>query len=562
MAFIEFNDVSFTYLDHTTPAIHNLHVQVEQGQWVVICGASGSGKSTLFKLCVPEIMPAGKMTGEIIIDGKRISDYSQRETSSMIGFVMQHPEQHIVMERVVDELVFSMENLGLPLTVMRKRLAEMAQLFDLEPLLEQPTMSLSGGQQQLVQLASILMVQPKILLLDEPLSQLDPIAASSFMQLLAKIHQDYGITVLMTMHRLEEVWSLVDRICLIDQGVIVAQGTKQEIVRHHPQLDLYLPTATQLMIALGTREEVPMTVQGIRQQLASMNWEHIQLTSDEAGESLMTHLNVQSDVQSDVQRVPVLSVSELVFRYQKNSKLICKNLSVQLHQGDLVALFGANGSGKSTLLQLMAGMLKPQYGTVHLQPLANLPSAGRPTGTSIGYIGQQPMLHFLKETVKQELESAMAYAQNHGYSIDFNETIASYGLEKCLLRHPFDLSGGEKQILAIACVLMRQPRILLLDEPTKGLDPMYKERIQSHLLQAHRQGTTIIIATHDIEFAAEVANRCMLMFNGMIIVDATPEIFLRENYFYTTPIQRLVREWVPHAIRWGDVVASCQKNDG
>jgi energy-coupling factor transporter ATP-binding protein EcfA2 len=591
MAIIEGIDITYTYPAQHTPAIHQLHFQISHGDWHVICGPTGSGKSTLLNLFKTDFLAIGQMQGQLHLAGKLWSDYDARACAHLVGYVSQFPEQHIVMNRVYDELTFNMENIGLPTQTMRMRLAEMAQLFELEPLLERETISLSGGELQLVQLVSALLLRPKILVLDEPFSQLDPIATQQFVQRLAYFQQEYDLTILMSTHRLEEVWHVADCISYLENGHIVMQGTKQELIQSillsashsidpeggsqaqinneaqisHSQaqqlrVTSFLPSMMQLILALNNCDEVPLTTKEIRTYFAK---KFDYLTNHNSSHPFPEQLSTSQSGQD----YPAMRMQDVLFRHHKQSPLICKNTNLTIHSSEIVALFGANGSGKSTVLQLLAGILQPQYGSIQHQisGLKNkkldwwMARSTYPHKYEIGYISQQPMLHFMHETVEQEIKAASKHANQSGLMLDWQQIAASYGLDTKLSQHPFELSGGEKQILALACVLTKNPRILLLDEPTRGLDPLDKKKILQLLRECHLQKTTIVIATHDLEFASEIATRCLLWFDGDVAVDQSATVFFQENDFYTTPVHRLVREWLPTAIHKEDVVRVCQE---
>ncbi|SEO86440.1 energy-coupling factor transport system ATP-binding protein [Paenibacillus sophorae] len=546
----------------------------------------------------------GDGSGAIFYRGRELSLLPPETAAGEIGMVFQNPEAQIVMETVWQELAFSMENLGLSPSVMRGRLAEIAGLFGLEPLLYKPVHELSGGQKQLVNLASVLLLHPRLLLLDEPTSQLDPVAAREFIYLLRRLNEELSMTVILSEHRLEEALPLADRVLLMENGRLAADGSPREIVRavgsglgegHHA----YLPAASRLFLALSSGpadvqpDTIPLTVREGKSWLELASEEGLPaLPVSAAGSALSTgrlEMNAADPTRAVVARPggsgignmledtgawenssagtsssrsgsgafarreqssrdgeALLECREVTFRYEKDGPEILKKLDFSLHRGELTAILGGNGAGKSTLLQLMAGLLKPQRGRVAL-----------PEGVTAGYLAQNPLLYFSHDTVSEELRHMAKYA---GLSASEGEReiaslVAAFGLGAVLDSHPHDISGGEQQKAALAMVLLLRPDILLLDEPTKGLDPAAKEHLAELLRALAESGKSVTFVTHDVEFAARYASRCAMLFDGSIAAEGTPEAFFGANYFYTTAVNRMVRDRLPQALTIEDVMS-------
>lgn len=514
----------------------------------MLCGPSGGGKTTLLRHLKRELTPVGSGSGNVRYKGQLLADLPAETAAGEIGIVFQNPDAQIVMDTVWHELAFSMENMGYPPAVMRSRLAEIAGLFGLEPLLYKSVHELSGGQKQLLNLASVLLLQPRLLLLDEPTSQLDPVAAREFIQTLRRLNEEMSMTVIISEHRLEEVLPLADRVLLLQGGVLQAQGSPREFVRGADQKQeqeqvfsrhAYLPTASRLFLALTPEavtlplETIPLTVREGKRWLGTL------------GAARHHSAAVPETEGATLTGAPLLDCREVTFRYEKDGPEVLKKLTLSLHQGELLAVMGGNGAGKSTLLHVLSGLMKPQRGKVQLAK-----------GVTTGFLAQNPLLYFSYDTAAEELRH-MAEIAGLSPGEEKKETdrlLDVFELRSVLSSHPHDLSGGQQQKLALAMVMLLKPGVLLLDEPTKGLDPAAKDRfadLLSHLLE---QGMSIIMVTHDVEFAARHASRCALLFDGSITSQGAPPDFFSSNYFYTTVVNRMVRELLPQALTIEDVI--------
>ncbi|WP_051505226.1 ABC transporter ATP-binding protein [Paenibacillus durus] len=607
MEIVRAQELSFRYPGEERASLDGLSFGIKEGEFVVLCGPSGSGKTTLLRHLKRELTPVGEGSGAVFYRGRELSQLSPETAAGEIGMVFQNPEAQIVMETVWQELAFSMENMGLSPSVMRGRLAEMAGLFGLEPLLYKPVHELSGGQKQLVNLASVLLLHPRLLLLDEPTSQLDPVAAREFIYLLRRLNEELAMTVILSEHRLEEALPLADRVLLMENGRLAADGSPREIVRAAGSglgegRHAYLPAASRLYLALSSGsadvrpDTIPLTVRegkrwlesaieeeqstrlvsatgpasGIDRQatkasgptridadrLDRLGGSSIGNMHEEVGPGENKRIGISSPrsvsgsfarrVQSSRDGEALLECREVTFRYEKDGPEILRKLDFSLHRGELTAILGGNGAGKSTLLQLMAGLLKPQRGRAAL-----------PKGVTAGYLAQNPLLYFSYDTVLEELRHMAKYA---GLSVSESEReiaslVDAFGLGGVLGSHPHDISGGEQQKAALAMVLLLQPDILLLDEPTKGLDPAAKEHLAELLRALADSGTSVTFVTHDVEFAARHASRCAMLFDGSISAEGPPEAFFGANYFYTTAVNRMVRDRLPQALTVEDVMS-------
>ncbi|MEN2766880.1 ABC transporter ATP-binding protein [Ornithinibacillus xuwenensis] len=537
MDIFKIDDLSFRYPDAEEEALSHLAIQLKEGEFTVVCGPSGCGKSTLLRLLKKDLAPVGSCTGEISYAGKPIMDWDDRTMIEDIGFVFQDPENQIIMDDVMQEIVFGMENLGYSNMEMRKRVAELVHFFGMEELLHAKPSELSGGQKQLLNLLSVLLLKPKVLLLDEPTSQLDPVAAKDLIVMLDRLNKEMGITIILVEHRLEELFAIAEHVIMMDKGKVVYEGTSREVIydifqKNDQAFMQYVPSISQLYIQrTDTLEKsaIPLTVKECKQWLAAQP-NH---ASTEAN---------QAPIESTSNKEkPILSVQNVYFQYTKTTPFVLKNISLQVTKGEFFTIIGGNGSGKSTLLKACIGNLKPQRGRAYMGGKDTYKLKGKELYHKIAYLPQNPRTYFIQDTVEKEMQEVLKRQQLPDDTARMTEVLDIFGIQHIRNRHPYDCSGGEMQKAALACMLLGNPEILFIDEPTKGLDPMSKQNFAQILHQLHEAGLTIIMVTHDIEFAAKHAERCAMMFDGTITTEGTPDELLKGNYFYTTSINRATR---------------------
>ena len=539
MALLRFDQLSFAYPLAETRALDEVTLEIQKGEYVVLCGPSGCGKTTLLRHAKPGLLPVGARAGETFYKDAPLSQLPELTAAAEIGFVQQNPDNQIVTDFVWHELAFGLENMALSVPVIRRRVAEMAAFFGMETWFRSKTTELSGGQKQLMNLASALAMGPRLLILDEPTSMLDPLAARNLLATVQRINRELGVAILLTEHRLDEVFPAADRVVTMDQGRILSDGAPAEIARQlsgsaeKSRIYFGLPAAVRIFSELEQTDDLPLTVRDGRRRLERL----LPITEDAT-------VPEDTKTEKETKHPAVLEGKELWFRYTEKSKDILRGTDVTLHQGELLCLLGGNGAGKTTLMQALAGFRKPYRGKVKLakgQRLCMLPQNARSL--------------FVADTVEKELLDSTE--QDKAKAVQMAERLE---LTPLLARHPYDLSGGEIQRLAVGKLLLREATVLLLDEPTKGLDAYAKAELAQLLLALCREGASILVVTHDVEFAARYATRCALMFDGLLLSEGEPHDFFAGNRFYTTDANRIAAEHFPMDIICEEVIASCRSS--
>lgn len=536
MALLEFQQLSFAYPYAIKRAVNGVSFSIEPGEYVVLCGPSGCGKTTLLRQAKRELRPAGAVEGSVSYKGVHLEDLEADCSFTEIGFVQQNPEDQIVTDFVWHELAFGLENLALPTPVIRRRVAEMASFFGMETWFRKKTNELSGGQKQMLNLAAVMAMDPKLLILDEPTSMLDPLAARTLLDTVERINRELGVAVLLTEHRLDTVFPVADRVLVMDEGVLAADGKPQEIAGNlsgnvaRGRLYYGLPAPVRICGELGD-DPVPLTVRDARKSL------HKRL-GDPHGAARQKDLKTPS---VHPEGKPVLKSKELWFRYSPEQPDILRGAELSLYPGELLCLLGGNGAGKTTLLKTLIGVSKAQRGKVTI---------GK--NVKMAMLPQSPQSVFTQDTVRLDLLEA-------GPEEEALEWAERLELTQLLDHHPFDLSGGEMQRAALCKLLLRKATVLLLDEPTKGLDAYAKRTLAEILRNLTASGVSILVVTHDVEFAAAWSDRCAMMFDGRIISSDEPHAFFAGNRFYTTDANRIAGTWFPDAVTCEEVLSLCRE---
>lgn len=554
-------------------ALRDTELHVRQGEFVVILGKSGCGKTTLLRQLKPSVTPVGKKKGQIIFDGKDICSLDDRMAASQIGFVWQDVNAQLVTDKVWHELAFGLESLGYDNGYVRRRVAEMGSFFGLGDIFQRKVMDLSGGQKQLVNLASVMAMSPKVLVLDEPTSQLDPIAANDFINSLVRINRELGTTIIMTEHRLEDVLPVCNRSVVMENGRIIydgdVRGFAESVRSKRIDRGLYLSMPASVQIYMGLEKDsgkqLPLTVPDAREWLVDYDRkfrenggapvvpeiqnrgadEGVNGSENQAdnaavdkGDKKRGAVNGQKDAGCREEHPVVCSLDEVSFRYERNTGDVLRQVSLDIYANEILMINGSNGCGKSTMLSLIANLYSPYSGKLHIAK--NLRT---------GMLPQNPELLFTRRSVRDELIDAKDRQQ-------LAEIVRFCRLEELLDRHPYDLSGGEKQRLGLAKVLIADPDILLMDEPTKGLDNGFKMQLADMLRKLQKRGKTIVVVSHDIEFCAVAGDRVALLFDGEVAMVGDVRSYMSDNNFFTTAASRISRNILDGAVTVREVLAA------
>lgn len=538
MEILRVENLSFTYSLSASETLRNISFSVEHGDFIGVCGATGSGKSTLLRMLKRELIPLGKAVGNTFYKNVPLEDLDAKTSACKIGFVMQRPEQQLVTDKVWHELAFGLENMALPSDTIRRRVSEMACYFGIESWFDKKVSELSGGQKQLLNLASVMVMQPDVLILDEPTAQLDPIAAADFISTVKKLNRELGLTVIIAEHRLEEVIPVCDKLLVMENGsILIFDETYKAVsdLRGKESILCAMPAAVRLFSRFDISTDCPVTVREGRRFLE----ENFSFNVKSLEREYYSHSST-----------PALEISDGYFRYRRELSDVLHGLDMTVYEGEIYCILGGNGSGKTTALSVCAGLNRLYSGKIKVFGKALSSYKGRELYQNcVALLPQDVQTVFLKNTVREELSDV-----NADYST------LPYDISPLLDMHPYDLSGGQQQLVALAKVLASKPRLLLLDEPTKGIDANAKLGIISILKKLKAEGMTIIIVTHDVEFAAMCADRCALFFRGSITSCDVPHRFFSENNFYTTAINRMTRHLFCDAVTVEDAYQLCLKN--
>lgn len=557
MALFEIKNLTFRYPETKFDALNDINLVIEKGEFVVILGKSGCGKSTLIRHLKSTLVPYGKRNGQILYLGQELGEVSARVQAGEIGYVMQSPDNQIVTDKVWHELAFGLENMGYEKKRIRLRVAEMANYFGIQNWFSKNVEELSGGQKQLLNLASIMAMQPKVLILDEPTSQLDPIAAGEFLATIKKINTELGTTIVIVEHRLEEVFPMADKVLALENGKQLCVGTPREVGKKLAGHDLFhaMPSPVKIYNGTGQTGECPLTVRQGRTWLD---------TYFEPEKEERTKKEDRGRLFKKKQGPFAVEAKEVWFRYDKNLPDVVKDLSMQVRRGELYCMLGGNGTGKTTTLSLLSGLKRAYRGKIFLggKDIRKIKDKEK-FWHFLGMLPQNPQTLFVGNTLEEdlwEMKEGLPFVGKEEFLKRMRMVVEDTEIAHLLKMHPYDLSGGEGQRAALAKVLLLEPEILLLDEPTKGLDGFYKQKLAAIFDRLKSRGVTILMVSHDVEFCASYADTCALFFDGNIVAAEKTKEFFAGNSFYTTAASRMARHLFPEAVTVKDVIETCRKN--
>ncbi len=584
MAHFSVEGLTFSYPGSDRLALDGVTFSVKHGSYVCVCGKSGCGKTTLLRHLKTVLAPYGRRSGRVLFNGMPLADVGERDQSAQIGFVMQDPDAQIVTDKVWHELAFGLESLGCDAPTMRLRVAEMASYFGIQGWFHADVRDLSGGQKQLLNLASVMAMQPSVLVLDEPTSQLDPIAAADFLTTVRKINMELGITVIITEHRLEDVFSTADHVLVMEGGRLACDGPPREVASElyarGDDMTHALPAPVRIFYGVEERDRGRAVrhaekAQAVAEAVAgagassSMLAESCPLTVREGRNWLTERVQdvppesvwlPEGELAECGERDAALSMREVWFRYARGGSDVLRGVDLCVPAGQTFAVVGGNGTGKSTMLKCACGVLKPYRGQVRV--LGRKLKDWKPDELfrgGVAMLPQDPQNLFVKKTVREDLlEMLPAHGAAPGErDAKVAEVAAVCDVSRLLDAHPFDLSGGEQQRAALAKVLLCEPRLLLLDELTKGIDSFFKRELARIFDRLKDRGATIVMVSHDVEFCARHADSVSMFFDGSVVASGTPRRFFSQNGFYTTAANRMSRGVFADAVTDEDVIELC-----
>ena len=546
---IKLQNLTFSYSDAEKPALQDVNLEVEDGEFVLVTGPSGGGKSSLCR-CFNGLIPhfyGGKISGKVAVQGLDVMKRSTKELATRVGMIFQDPENQLVSMDVEREIAFGLENLAFPRDLIAKRMEESLDTLGIAGLRSRQVHELSGGEKQKVVIASVLALHPDILVLDEPTSELDPRGAEEVLNVVERLNDELGITVILIEHRLDRVVHLVDRLIIIHEGRIVADGAPRQVLsnREITNIGVGIPPITKLVQGLRSKgitiDKTPLTVKEGRLMLDSIFRKVKRPALQEKKES---------------NGKPIINMDKLWHAYS-NEVVALKGVSLTIREGEFVAVMGRNASGKTTLVKHINGLLKPTKGVVTVDGINTREATIAELAQKVGFVFQNPNDHLFADTVEEEIAFTL---KNLGFKYAevasrVDEMLERFNLTPYKCQYPRSLSGGEKQRVALASVIAAHPRILIMDEPTRGMEYKLKNELMSFLNEYRSQGNTVILVTHDVETVAEHADRVILLSEGKIVVDGDKREVLSKALLFSPQINRLVQAFEKYGVP-GDILTA------
>ena len=531
---IKINNFTFYYSDSTKPALADIDLRIDSSEFVLVAGASGSGKSSLCR-CLNGLIPhfyGGKIKGYVNVCGKNVIETPTKKMAEEVGMVFQDPENQMLMTEVEREIAFGLENLCYPGDIISKRVEEALDSVGISNIRYRHPNNLSGGEKQKVAIASNLALHPQILVLDEPTSELDPKSAEDVINVLERLNDELGLTIILIEHRLDRVVHHVDRIIALSDGQVVLDGPPGEILANQKfkSLGIGLPPIASLAHAIRERgfnlERIPLTVKEGRRMFLNFfkNPRKVELTDDKpTGGVKVEFRNVSYTYPNDIDAL--------------------KNISLKFNAGEFIAIMGRNASGKTTLVKHINSLLKPKKGSVLVSTINTKNATVAQMAKTVGYVFQNPNAHLFADTVEEEIQYILKNRKMGGHEINSktDSILKMFNLADKRDEYPRSLSGGEKQRVALASVIVTEPDILILDEPTRGMDYASKDYLMNFLDNYRRNGKVVVLVSHDIETVARHVDRVILLSEGKIIVDDSKRKVMSKALLFSPQINRLIQ---------------------
>jgi len=598
---VSIKNLTFYYSGSDKPALRDINLEIGDGEFVLLTGPSGGGKSSLCR-CLNGLIPhfyGGKITGRVGVNGLDVTKHSTKELATMVGMVFQDPENQLVAMDVDSELAFGLENLAFAKEVIARRVEEALDTVGIVSLRHRATSELSGGEKQRVAIASVLALYPDILVLDEPTSELDPKGAEDVLNVVERLNDELGITVILVEHRLDRVVAHSDRVTVLEKGMITADGDPRSILSDGriSQSGVGIPPIIKLAQAVKSKgnliDNTPLTVKEGRIALAktlrhskpfaSRHSEHPSLSLRAEGVAIPRPVAIaQGDNKGPViaspfyvvarpvrcllsngasetkqsHLKPLIEVKNLWHAYP-DGFVALKGINLKVCPGEFVAIMGRNASGKTSLVKHFNGLLKPTKGDVILDDINTKETTVAELSRKVGYVFQNPNDHLFCDTVEEELAFTLNNLGSKGEEAELliNRTLERFGLMQYRYQYPRFLSGGEKQRVALASILVAQPQVIILDEPTRGMEYRLKAELMKFLDQYRREGRAVILVTQDVEIAAEFSDRVVLLSEGKIVVDGPRKEVLSQALLFSPQINRLAQALKSYGVP-GDILTA------
>ena len=520
MAYIELKQLDYWYPQEVSKSLNNINISINKGEVIFVIGKSGSGKSTLGKVisgAIPNFY-GGTISGEVIINNIPITELEQRERAQEVTMVFQDPEKQLMMNKVHREIAFGLENTFVQEDLIKRRVWEAMQFSGITDIAFRDINTLSGGQKQKVSIASAIAYNSRCIILDEPTSQLDPTASEEIIALVKKINEELGITVIIIEQRIEKWFDIADKILILENGKKAFMGNKAQL--YNENYTEFLPLYFRL-------------AKKFRMEEAPKNFKYMREAVEKAEISLVASI-ISKEANNTAS---IIKATKLSIKYQ--DIIAVKEVEFEIKEGEILGILGSNGAGKSSLLKSIMG-LKEYNGSLTMYGKEIKKIKLEDICKNFGYVSQNPNDYISKDTVYEELKFTLENHRIKDYFV-IDEILEMLDLLKIKDKNPRDLSGGEKQRVAIASIMVMKPRVLLLDEPTRGLDNNIKLALGETIAMLNKYGTTVIIVTHDMEFAAQFCRSFILMFDGRIVAKGNRDIVMGEGIYYTTALHKLFK---------------------